>query len=153
MCQVAHGCVCGALALVCLTVSGCSANQAYEPIFQDLVASIRRVNTAMLAARDKASVKKAVDTLTKETQTIDDLRSKLRTHGKPNPASKKAMVKFLQENEAVMKDEVSQAATQFGKAVAAAGVSTDDRMMYMVLVRKFAEAIELFGIEWNLLGK
>src|SRR5262245_56681806 len=115
------------LAILCLAaLPGCSANPAYDPIFQDLLASVRRATAAMKNARDVNSLKMSSEILLKEAATIDDLSKKLSELGKPNSASKKAAKRYFDELSA-LETEIDQASKQFGKAVATAALSKDDR--------------------------
>jgi hypothetical protein len=134
------------VAILCLVgLPGCSANPAYESIFQDLLASVRRATTAMNSARDANSVKESSELLLKEAASIDELSKKLSQLGKPNSTSKKVAKKYLDEL-AAMDEEIDQVSKQFSKAITTAPLSHDDRLTYAMASTIFAQALTRFGL-------
>src|SRR5262249_54721940 len=124
---------------------GCSANPAYEPIFQDLLASVRRAITAMKSARDANSLKESSEVLLQEADTINELSKKPGQLGKPNSASKKVAKKYIDELSA-MEGEIDQASKQFSKTLATAPLSKDDRLAYAMAPTIFAQTLTRFGV-------
>jgi hypothetical protein len=131
---------------ILVALPGCSANPAYVPVFQEFTASVRRATGAMNGARDATSLKKAVEELAKEAETIDALRKRLTDLGKPNSASKKAVREYLDEINDSLEKDVTQASEHFGKVIGTARVSNDDRLAYGIIALRFGKAVEQFAL-------
>jgi hypothetical protein len=133
-------------------VPGCSANPGYVELFQEFTASVARATQAMNGARDAASLKQAVEVLAKETETIQTLNKKLSALGKPNAASKKAVLQYVGQIKGLLEQDVGQASERFGKFLPTAPVPKDDRLKYGAIAIRFGETVEAFGATCSLLG-
>lgn len=134
------------IAFLCLIAfPGCSSpNPAYEQIFQDLFASIRRVADAMQSVRDLKSLKEAREVILKEAETVKDLSDQFSQLGKPNSASKEANKKHLGELIA-LDEEINQASKHYAQVVKTVPLSKADRLEYAQAPAIFSQALGQFG--------
>src|SRR5215469_5243753 len=71
-------CALACIAIIGLaTLPGCSADPAYESIFQDHKAAVERATAAMKNVRDVKSLKESNELILKEADTIHELTKKL----------------------------------------------------------------------------
>jgi hypothetical protein len=146
-------CTLACIAIIGLaTLPGCSADPAYESIFQDYKAAVERATTAMKNVRDVKSLKESNELILKEADTIHELTKKLGELGKPNSASKKVAKKYLDELEAMSAD-IDRASKQFSKVLTTASLSKEDRLKYAMAPTIFAAELERFGVVASIMDK
>ena len=136
-----------------VSLTGCSANPAYEPLSLASMLRFRwnvAARTAIKSARDPKSLKKAAEVLVAESDVTDKLREKIILLGKPNSASKTAVQKYLDELKALDKERAG-AGDQYVSAVEKLRISNDERAECNAAGFSYAESVGQLQMSLSIL--